>query len=137
MRSSLDDNLGLYGEYNKTLRAWFVGFGFGVPAALIFKGGRTELLADPNHMCIVAAFLIGAGAQIFIAFLNKTISWCAYYREEKEQQTETAHPLPLWIASFENFFILDVVCDVVTMLSFGYSLCHIVRIFTSQPLIGG
>jgi|GEM_PF-3738234 len=30
-----DDNLNLYAEYNKVLRAWLVGFGFGVPALQI------------------------------------------------------------------------------------------------------
>ena len=79
-----EDNLNLYAEYNKTLRAWLVGFGFGVPALFIVnEAAQSKLTASQNAGCIVWLFLAGAAAQVFMAFLNKIVSWCAYYKHDE------------------------------------------------------
>ena len=135
--SSKQDHLSLYSEYNKTLRAWFVGFGFGVPAAVLLKEHAQHLLLK-HDLCerIIWVFIIGASAQILIAFLNKVISWSAYCVLELKEQKKA--PCCLWrgFAKLEYFFILDVICDVVTMGCFGYSVFHLIKIFICTPTTG-
>jgi len=52
--SAKKDNLKLYEEYNKTLRAWLVGFGFGVPALFIVNdAAQQKLLTAENASCMI------------------------------------------------------------------------------------
>lgn len=123
-----EDNLSLYSEYNKTLRAWLVGFGFGVPALFIVnEAAQSKLLAASNKNCIIYLFLVGAAAQVLIAFINKVISWCAYNKHDKG--AENVGPVVLFIASFENWFIIDVVFDIASLVTFGWSIMLIVGLF--------
>ena len=98
-----NNNLSLYNEYNKTLRVWLVGFGFGVPALFIINdAAQVKLLAAQNAKCIIWLLLIGAGAQIIMAFINKVISWCAYSKHDKGEAN--VNPLVLWAAFRKRFW---------------------------------
>ena len=113
--SAKKDNLKLYEEYNKTLRAWLVGFGFGVPALFIVNdAAQQKLLTAENASCIIWLFLIGAASQIFMAFLNKIVSWCAYHKYDKKQND--VNKVVYLFASLENKFIIDVVLDITSMM---------------------
>lgn len=124
--SPQEDNLNLYSEYNKTLRAWLVGFGFGVPALFIVnEGAQKKLLAAENFHCIIWLFLAGAAAQIFMAFINKIISWSAYYKCSSSSN--------IWIvnclAAMENWFWIDVSLDIISLVSFSWSIFLIVGLY--------
>ena len=126
-KRSKEDNLSFYEEYNKTLRAWLVGFGFGVPALFIInESAQARLLASKNSKCIIWLFLIGAAAQILIAFVNKVVSWCAYYKHNKQYKTNFTVE---FMASLENMFFIDVVLDIVSLVAFGWSIILIIRLF--------
>ena len=57
LKASRDANLSLYGEYNKTLRSWFVAFGIAVPAIFITsKEAKEFLLKSPNINFIINLF---------------------------------------------------------------------------------
>ena len=123
-----DDNLKLYEEYNKTLRTWLVGFGFGVPALFIVnEAAQNKLTASPNAECIVWLFLAGAGVQIFIALLNKIVSWCAYRKHNVGE--ENCGSVVKKFASLENAFIIDVFTDILSLIFFGWSIVLIVGLF--------
>lgn len=126
--SDADDNLNLYNEYNKTLRAWLVGFGFGVPALFILnQEAQDKLLDDPNVKLIVWLFLAGATFQIAIAFLNKIISWCAY----RKHKSGGASKIVVIFAGLEDWFLLDVLFDFLSLIAFGWSIFLIVALFTN------
>ena len=126
--SAKEDNLGLYAEYNKTLRAWLVGFGFGVPALFIVNTAAQEKLTlSPNASCIIWLFLIGAASQVLMALLNKIVSWCAYYKYDKGKKN--VNHVVLILASLENKFIIDVVLDILSLVTFGWSIVLITRLF--------
>ena len=123
-----DDNLSLYAEYNKTLRAWLVGFGFSVPALFIInEAAQTKLLAAENTKCIIWLFLAGAAAQILMAFVNKVISWCAYHKHDKGE--ENVNFFVNWAAGFENAFVIDVVLDIASLIAFGWSIILIIGLY--------
>ena len=125
-----EDNLSLYGEYNKTLRAWLVGFGFGVPALFIVnQAAQNKLLAASNAKCIVWLFLAGAAAQVFIAFLNKVVSWCAYHKHDKGKVK--VNKAVLFFAAMENLFIIDIVLDITSLVTFGWSIILIMGLFVN------
>jgi hypothetical protein len=126
--SAKEDNLNLYAEYNKTLRAWLVGFGFGVPAMFIInEAAQRRLIESANAKCIIWLFLVGAASQVLMALLNKIVSWCAYHRYDKGKSKVNA--VVRLFASLENTFIIDVVFDILSMVTFGWSIVLIARLF--------
>lgn len=126
--SAKEDNLKLYEEYNKTLRTWLVGFGFGVPALFIVnEAAQNKLVAADSAGCIIWLFLAGAGFQIFMALLNKIVSWCAYHKHDVGE--EECGDLTKVFASLENMFAIDVVLDIFSLIAFGWSIVLIMRLF--------
>lgn len=126
--SAKEENLSLYQEYNKNLRTWLVGFGFGVPALFIVnQAAQQKLLSAPNSQCIIWLFLLGAASQIFMAFLNKIISWCAYH---KHSHKKVNYCVKLF-ASLENLFIIDVLLDLLSLVAFTLSIYLIMSVYTS------
>lgn len=123
-----DDNLKLYEEYNKTLRTWLVGFGFGVPALFIVnEAAQKKLIASPNAEFIVWLFLSGAGVQVLIALTNKIISWCAYHKHNIGE--EKCPGIVKKLASLEHAFYIDVITDFLSLILFGWSIILIMSLF--------
>lgn len=123
-----EDNLNLYAEYNKTLRAWLVGFGFGVPALFIVNdAARAKLVAAQNAKCIIWLFLAGAAAQVVMALINKIVSWCAYHKHDKGEIN--INRVALFFASLENMFLIDVAFDIASLVTFGWSIILIMGLF--------
>lgn len=123
-----DDNLKLYEEYNKTLRTWLVGFGFGVPALFIVnEAAQKKLTASVSSEYIIWLFLAGASVQIFIALLNKIVSWCAYHKHNIGENK--CGSVVKKFASLENAFIIDVISDILSLVFFGWSIILIMGLF--------
>lgn len=118
-----------YAEYNRTLRAWFVVFGVGGPATLIVNRELTAGLAQAGMLAyVVALFLIGAGAQVLIALVNKTASWYAYSAElHPEQADSPAHRFWAWV---NQQYILDLVMDITSIIAFALAIWELFRLFT-------
>jgi len=123
-----DDNLKLYEEYNKTLRTWLVGFGFGVPALFIVnEAAQNKLTASENAEFIIWLFLAGAGIQVFMALFNKIISWCAYHKHNVGD--DKCGDIVKAFAWLENAFLLDVITDILSLVFFGWSITLIMGLF--------
>ena len=126
--SAKEDNLKLYEEYNKTLRTWLVGFGFGVPALFIVnEAAQKKLVAANNAECIIWLFLAGAAIQVFMALLNKVVSWCAYHKYDVGEK-KCGYVVKAF-ASLENIFAIDVILDILSLVAFGWSIKLIVGLF--------
>lgn len=120
------ENLGLYGEYNRTLRTWFVGFGFGVPAIFIVNdGAQATLVKSASGQSIVLLFLLGAGAQAAMALINKVIAWSAY----RTHRSDDAGRLAKAIAKAEDWFLVDVIFDFATVVFFAWSTLLLFKCF--------
>lgn len=73
------DSFETYLEYNRALRTWFVAFGVGGPALFLVNDTLAQrLVADGQLRLVVLLFLIGAGAQVGGALLNKFANWYVY-----------------------------------------------------------
>lgn len=132
LKASREANLKLYSEYNKTLRAWFVAFGIAAPAIFITsKEAKEYLLLSPDINYIIRLFLIGVACQIFISFLNKFISWSAYYRDDCTLMNgNDCHPASKYFASHENKIWIDIAFDVLTIVCFAAAIYKLLTIPT-------
>jgi len=115
---------GNYAEYNKLLRTWFVAFGIGGPALLYTRPELLEKLSDLHRSWVIWAFLAGSGIQVFLAALNKYLSW----QEYRFLTLKAANPdrRRSWIersgAWISGQFWIDVLFDLSSMALFGYSI---------------
>ena len=133
LKASRDANLALYNEYNKTLRSWLVAFGIAVPAVFVTsKDAKDFLLKSPDVQLIIIVFLLGVASQIAISFLNKFISWSAYYRDDQKlMQGRDCHSVFKRIASLENEIWIDFVFDVATIGFFLWAIVKLLSINTA------
>ena len=117
-----------YAEYNRTLRAWLVIFGVGGPATLIAHRDLATQLAKAGTLSYAAVlFLIGAGAQVLIALINKTASWYGYAAELHPRMANTpVHRFWAWV---NQQYILDVVMDLVSLITFALAIWELFRLF--------
>ena len=117
-----------YAEYNRTLRAWLVIFGVGGLATLIAHRDLAAQLAKAGTLSyVVALFLIGAGAQVLIALINKTASWCGYYGETDPMFQKSRWYLAMdWL---NKHFWLDVFIDLISLATFGLAIWELFRLF--------
>ena len=122
--------LDLYSKYNTSLRTWFVGFGFGFPATLILEDKAVDKLVTAQSLeCVVLLFLIGGSAQIFIAWMNKTVNWCGYYGAENKGFKDTSGfkwsdwiSKQYWIDIFFDFLTFGVYVRAVYLVFDAYAL---------------
>jgi hypothetical protein len=116
-----------YAEYNRTLRAWFVVFGVGGPATLIVNKELSLQLAQAGALrYVVALFLIGAAAQVAIALVNKTASWYCYAAElNPKLLRDPVHRFWAWV---NQQFILDVVMDLISVVTFTAAIWELFRL---------
>jgi hypothetical protein len=122
-------NFANYTEYNKTLRTWFVTFGLGAPSLFLINNQLgTKLASDENHKWIVAAYLIGCGAQVVIALINKFTAWHGYH---DQQFIEVKHTLcHRLFRKLDDAFWIDMLADVATSVLFAYATWKVFDIFS-------
>ena len=120
-----------YAEYNKVLRTWFVAFGIGGPALFLVNEGVARQLAAVGYLKYVATlFLIGAGAQVFGAFINKVANWYVHQGFTSEGGSRALkHRFAAWVV---DQFWVDVVLDLVTICVFGYAAWLMLAVLAAQ-----
>lgn len=114
-----------YGSYNNLLRAWFVAFGIGVPATFLVNPNLAQHITLPEgDPKIFTAFLVGAGAQVFMAFINKVINWCQYYTDSQVTGDSTGFWvwLPGKLSLAKNWFVIDFLFDAITIYFFSQGI---------------
>lgn len=73
-------------------------------------------------------FLIGAGTQVFIAFINKVECWYCYYGCVAPRYAGSARgQFMLWL---DNQLWIDVLCDLATIGCFGAAIILIFSAYT-------
>lgn len=85
MSTLAEEHLAAYGEYSKTLRAWFVAYGVGAPVLLFTNDAFVRALRASGAAKYAATlFLSGVALQILLASLNKVTMWTLYFGETQE-----------------------------------------------------
>jgi hypothetical protein len=124
------DSFSTYFEYNRVLRTWFVAFGVGGPALFLVNETIAQRLAAEGQLrLVVILFLIGAGAQVLGALLNKVANWYVYW-SIVDDDTPSA-PKHAWADWLARQFWIDVVLDVVTIAVFGWAAWLLLTVFAS------
>ena len=130
-RPRADDGPGsfeTYLEYNRVLRTWFVAFGVGGPALFLVNSDVAQRLADEGQLrLVVILFLVGAGAQVLGALLNKVANWYVYLSEIDDDRSRSRfYGVAEWLA--EQFWI-DMLLDLLTIGVFGYAAWLLLTVF--------
>ena len=117
-----------YLEYNRVLRTWFVAFGVGGPALFLVNDALVQRLASEGRLrLVVLLFLVGAGAQVAGALLNKVANWYVY--------SSTLDDADRWICRAAEWvvgqFWIDVLLDICTIGVFGYAAWVLLTVFAN------
>ena len=118
-----------YEEYAKTLRTWLVAYGIGGPVLLLTNEAvRGRVVASGSARHIGALFLGAVGAQVGLAFLNKTVLWANYFAQLRPELADTKrYRFASWVA--EQYWF-DALVDVASLLMFGWATWDAFRIVT-------
>lgn len=128
-KNNFSEDWSAYTEYNKVLRAWFVAFGIGVPATFLINDELTVYISPgigKPHLFFV--FLIGAAAQVLMAFLNKMINWCSYYKKRRFPDvcpTGCGQKCADILSRASDWYLIDVVFDLITIGCFAYAIVNL------------
>lgn len=132
-RSEADDrsdSFEAYLEYNRVLRTWFVAFGVGGPALFLVNDTVAKrLVAEGELQLIVLLFLVGAGAQVVGALINKVANWYDYYSALDENPQRWIYRASKWLV---HQFWMDAVLDVLTIGFFGYAAWILLTVFANS-----
>ena len=110
-----------YQYYNASLRAWFIGFGVGLPVLVLSQKHLFEKLDAHSGRPAARWLLLGVGAQILGALINKHTNW-ATYRDEALKAEGKGERLPKhlhWLTRPHDWYWVDIVLDVASLISFG------------------
>ena len=110
-----------YEEYNTALRQWLVAFGIGGPVFLVANDRVAKALAESGNLrIVVTCFLLGAAAQVMIAFGNKVAMWQLYnFNQEKRVQQTPFDKAADW---FAKQFWLDALFDLTSIAVYGVAI---------------
>lgn len=131
-----------YGQYNRTLRIWFVAFGVGGPVLFLVEPDlRRELEESGKLACVVYPFLLGVALQIIGALVNKAVAWSAYYDEAFKRTYKCQWQwIRVWWPSlcdwyfskckwFVNQYWFDAIIDVATFGLFALATIRLLHVF--------
>jgi len=110
-----------YWRYCSAVRNWLVAFGIGCCVLLISeKSGIFKEVCEKKKIDIVFWLLVGVGAQILLALLNKYIHWCIYWgMEDNKFGKGWCYRAAL---KMSRCFWIDVLVDVLTVIVFTFAI---------------
>jgi hypothetical protein len=108
-----------YIQYARTLRAWFVAYGIGVPVLLVSQEfiARAIIKAGTGEL-ITWLFLIGVAVQVLAAFLYKYAMNYLYFDEVGGELEGTRRlKFAVWLS---NAIWLEMLFDVISIGLFSW-----------------
>lgn len=114
-----------YIQYARTLRAWFVAYGIGVPVLLVSQEfiARAIIKAGTGEL-ITWLFLSGVAAQVLAAFLYKYSMNYLYFDELGNKLEGTLRlKFAIWLS---NAIWLEMLFDVISIGLFSWGTFMVV-----------
>ncbi|MGH8369832.1 MAG: hypothetical protein ACRESC_02510 [Gammaproteobacteria bacterium] len=108
-----------YMQYARTLRAWFVAYGIGVPVLLVSQEfiARAIIKAATGEL-ITWLFLVGVAVQVLAAFLYKYSMVYLYFDEiDDELKGSLRLKLAIWLS---NAIWLEMLFDLISIALFSW-----------------
>ena len=121
-----------YVQYARTLRAWFVAYGIGVPVLLVSQDAIAKaILATGTGNRIAWLFLCGVLIQIIVTFLYKYSMEYLYFDEtdSKELKGTMRLKIAVWLS---NAIWFEIFLDLISLLLFAYGTFLVVAAVLSQ-----
>jgi len=121
-RRKLDNDSGFYEpyiQYARTLRAWFVAYGIGVPVLLVSQEFIAKaIISAGTGELITWLFLIGVAVQVRAAFLYKYAMNYLYFDEFGGELEGTRRlKFAIWLS---NAVWLEMLFDVISIGLFSW-----------------
>ena len=117
-----------YLEYNRTLRAWYVGFGVGGPVLVLTQKHLWDVIAKSDvALPLTLWFVFGVAVQIFIAILNKWMNWLRY--EERVKSTGRNVKFVRIAEFYREYFAFQLISDLGTALIYGMTIKYAITAF--------
>lgn len=114
-----NDLFAVYSEYSKTLRAWFVAYGVGVPSLILSQKDLWYQLVKAGNISLIAILLIaGLLAQVILSIINKSIMWVMYYGEANERFKKNSLIYYL-LNRFSGCYFIDFLSDVISVVAYA------------------
>lgn len=106
-----------YVEYNKGVRTWLVTFGVGALVLLLSHPKLIESLKQHGSAkSVMLCLLLGCGAQVAVALINKICAWHQATGEELPEFKRTKlYKVLNWIG---GMFVIDVLFDLGSIIAF-------------------
>ena len=127
------NHLEAYKVYSQTLRTWFVGFGIGGPALMLVNPAIADKLnSAPAGKLIVTLFLLGAGAQVALALLNKIANLMVYDAKQGNPRQGPSQKPTRWEKVWDflaRCFAIDLAIDLATFILFGWAVWLMLDIY--------
>jgi hypothetical protein len=120
-----------YVEYNRTLRAWYVGFGVATPLAIAAQDKLyDELVGSGLGFYVTLFFVVGVMAQILNTVANKWMNWYRY----ETNSGRTARPafMKNWSDWYRNAYILHLLADFITGFCYLISISLLLLVLFSN-----
>ena len=123
-REELQGYFNQYWRHSSVLRNWFVAYGIGALALVIYKNG--EFFATSNQKRLFVLFIVLAiSLQVILTFLNKLVHWFIYCGKNlKAYQTTKRYR---WSDKISECFLIDIAVDVLTIICYAGAFIVFVR----------
>lgn len=123
-----DGHFGVYQEYAKNLRTWFVAYGIGGPALFLTQSDLSTRLADSGlARTVVALFCSGTAFQILLSLINKWCQWTLYRGETAKHRMNT-RAYEFW-REVSNMPSIDWICDIGSLICFTIATVILIIVF--------
>ncbi len=114
------DTAALLERQTTTLRAWFIAFGVGAPALVLTNEKLYSLLLASGRLdTMMASFLVGVGAQILEAWLNRFLNLVIHLGER--DPAFASRRVARVAAVISRQIWIDALLDLLTIGALGYA----------------
>lgn len=121
-----------YVRHADILRNWFVAYGIGGILLFLTKDTAFKSLPKDALLGIAEWFLLGVGAQVLLAFVNKIYNFHLYQGSLAHQDAAQREKSRFKV--FRDFYLIDVLLDIVTLGSFAWATFLLFNALRSAPV---
>ncbi len=127
MSNGTDTYFDQYWKHNSVLRNWFVAYGIGALALVIYENGSFFENHLDQKSLFVNSIVIGISLQIILTFINKIIHWYVHYgKVQTDFQTTIRYSFSEWLT---QQFIIDIIIDALTMWFYARALFVFLEVY--------
>jgi hypothetical protein len=119
---------GVYDEYARTLRSWFIALAVAIPGLLVLSNDVvTNLKKSEQLNWVVWPLFLAVAVQVALMVINKTVAWIQYAKHDPDMQGRVSDRLHKNAVKISGWIWLDVLVDVATSVMFLSSAAVLIK----------